>query len=60
VEADLIARPATWLGRPAATGWVTSSAKPVELPHGPINAPLLVKVDTQTTFWRFHLQRSLS
>jgi hypothetical protein len=46
--------------RPAATWKVTASAKSVELPRGPINTPLSVKVDTHTTFWRFHLQSSLS
>jgi hypothetical protein len=39
------------------THWPTG---PVELSHGPINIPLPVKVDTHTTFWRFHLQSSLS
>jgi hypothetical protein len=49
VEAELIGRPAMWLGRLAATWLVTTSAKSVELPHGPINTPPLpVKVDTHT------------
>jgi hypothetical protein len=53
--ADHVARPA---GRPCR---VTTSAKSVELPHGPIsNPPPPMKVDTRTTFWRFHLQSSLS
>jgi hypothetical protein len=34
VEAELIGRPATWLGRRAATWRVTASAKSVEVPHG--------------------------
>jgi hypothetical protein len=58
VEAELIGQLATWLGRPAATWRVTTLAKSMELPHGPINMPLLVKVDTHTTLWRFHLQSS--
>jgi hypothetical protein len=48
VEAKLIGRPATWLGWPTATWWVTTSAKSLELPHGSINTPLPVKVDTHT------------
>jgi hypothetical protein len=62
VEAKLIGWPAMWLGRPVTTWHVTASAKSVELPHGPINTPLPVKVDTHThtTFWRFHLKSSHS
>jgi hypothetical protein len=52
VEAELISRLATWLGRPAATLRVTASTKLVELPHGPINTPLPVKVDTHTPHFR--------
>jgi hypothetical protein len=48
VEAELIGRLAMWLGRPATTWRVTASAKSVELPNGPINTPLPVKVDTHT------------
>jgi hypothetical protein len=48
VEAELIGRSAMWLGQPTATRRVTYSAKLVELPHGPINTPLPVKVDTHT------------
>jgi hypothetical protein len=60
MEAKLIGRPATWLGWPAATWQVTALAKSVDHPHGPINTPLPLKVDTHPTFWRFHLQSSLS
>jgi hypothetical protein len=48
VEAELIGRSATWLVQPATTWRVTASAKLVELPHGPINTPLPLKVDTHT------------
>jgi hypothetical protein len=41
VEGELI-------GQPAATWEVTASAKSVELPHGPINNPLPLKLDTHT------------
>jgi hypothetical protein len=60
VEAELIGHLAMWLGWPTTTWQVSASAKSVELPHGPINTPLPMKVDTHTTLWRFHLQRSLS
>jgi hypothetical protein len=43
---------AKWLGRSTATWWVTTSAKSVELPHGPINIPLPLKVDTHTPHFR--------
>jgi hypothetical protein len=39
------------LARPVITWLVTTSAKSMELPHGPINTPILVKVYTHTTFW---------
>jgi hypothetical protein len=43
------------------TTWqVIALAKSVELPHGGINTPLPVKVDTHITSWRFLLQSSLS
>jgi hypothetical protein len=48
VEAELIGLSAMCLGRPATTWQVTALAKSVELPHGPINTALLVKVDTHT------------
>jgi hypothetical protein len=46
VETELIGWPTRWLGRPATTWQVTTSAKSVEVPHGPINTPLPVKVGT--------------
>jgi hypothetical protein len=46
VEAEVIGLPARWLGRSATTWLVTALVKSVELPHGPINIPLLVKGDT--------------
>jgi hypothetical protein len=52
VEAELIGRSATWLVQPATTWRVTASAKLVELPHGPINTPLPLKVDTHTPHFR--------
>jgi hypothetical protein len=39
VEAELIGRPAMWLGWSVTTWRVAASAKSVELPHGPINTP---------------------
>jgi hypothetical protein len=57
---SLAGRPATWLGRPTTTWWVTASAKSLELPHGPINSPILVEIRTHTTFWRFQLPSSHS
>jgi hypothetical protein len=50
VEVELIVWPTTWLGRPATTWRVTASAKPLELPHGPINTPIPVKIKTHTIF----------
>jgi hypothetical protein len=42
VEAALLGRPATWLGRPAATTWhQTDFSKLVEVPFTPINTPPL-------------------
>jgi hypothetical protein len=48
VEAKLNGRLATWLVRATTTWHVTTLAKSVKLPHGPINTPLPVKVDTHT------------
>jgi hypothetical protein len=48
VEAELIGQSAMWLEQLAATWRVTASAMLVELPHGPINTPLPVKIDTHT------------
>jgi hypothetical protein len=39
VEASPSGWPTMWLGLLAATWHVTTSAKSVELPHGPINTP---------------------
>jgi hypothetical protein len=61
VEAELIGGPATWLGWPAASWRVTTLGQVGGALHGCINTPPLpLKVDTHTTFWRFHLQSSLS
>jgi hypothetical protein len=48
VEAELIGQSTTWIGLPATTWRVTASAMSVELPQGPINTPLPMKVDTHT------------
>jgi hypothetical protein len=52
VEAKLIGQLAMWLGHLATTWRVTASAKLVELPRGPINTPILVKVDIHTPHFR--------
>jgi hypothetical protein len=41
-------RPAMWLGQLAATCCVTTSAKSVELSHGPINTPLSMEIRIHT------------
>jgi hypothetical protein len=56
VEAKPHGRPALWLGWLATTWQVTDLTKSVTPPWTPINTPLLVKIRTHTTFWRFHLQ----
>jgi hypothetical protein len=50
VEAKLIDQPATWLGHPATTSRVAASAKSLELPYGPINTPLPVKIEHKPHF----------
>jgi hypothetical protein len=35
---------------------ITTSAKSVELLHGPINAPIPMEIRTHTRFWIFDLQ----
>jgi hypothetical protein len=46
------------LGRPATIRHQTDLSKLVEVPLTPINTPLMVKVDTHTTLWKFLLQSS--
>jgi hypothetical protein len=62
VEAIPPGRSAMWLGRSATTWRVTTSAKSVELPHGPRNTPPLSSENqkTQPITWKFHLQSSIS
>jgi hypothetical protein len=60
VEAAPPSRPTTWLGWPATTWHEIDLSESVEGPITPINIPLMVKIGTDTTFWRFNLQSSHS